>query len=416
MQHRVLFLCVVLTGCGTAATHAPVCGDGVINAGELCDGADVRDVSCEALGFGMGVVRCNSTCDRLDVSRCSAAPGFIDAGTVPGVDAGLDAGVMVEDAGTSVVDAGPSRLLHVQGSRFATPDGALVEVRGAISCCGGGYGWPLVDDAWMDLVASHGANFLHVRLGPFLTTTPDGETDWSSIGGGYVESAGVADLTRFNDTFWNKVREILERARVRGLWVEVDVIDGWALKHCQWGDLQGYSAWDPAFNAQQLDGCNGAGGAAIVPGSVQDLWVRKVVRETGRFDHVIYEDGNEIGLVANYATAWSTSLAAIIHDEERVQGLSRHLVGTNSGSMQTMGNGALDFAELHQGTAPTLASCAGKPCGVNEYNPNPPLTPQQFQQRFCAARGNGTAFWYWRHGQDDAALDASLSKLTEPCP
>lgn len=415
----VVFTMFLLASCSPSmSTPVPICGDGIIEGNELCDASDVRDVTCAALGLGPGVVRCSTQCDRLDVSGCSMVTsidaGVTDSGVDAGLDAGFDAGI---DAGLDAgIDAGPSRLLHVSAGALRTADGAAIDVRGAVSCCGGGYGWPLINEEWVDLVASHRGNFLHARLGPFNTQNANGETDWSTTGGGYVEVNGLADLTQFNPVFWARVRALLTYARDRGMWVELDVIDGWGIKHCKWGDIAGYSAWDSAFNVQHVDGCTGTGSSAIAPGSLQDAWIRKVVTETGEFDNVIYQDGNEIGIVGGYAPAWSTSLANIIHDEETRHGFARHLVGSNSGDATTMSSAVIDYGELHQNGAATSAQCGGKPCLVNEYNPDPPLTADQFHARVCAARSAGTWFWYWRHGQSAQALAASLSLLDAPCP
>ena len=153
-----------------------------------------------------------------------------------------------------------------------------------------------------------------------------------------------------------------------------------------------------------------------MPGSVADQWIRKVVQETGRFDNVLYQDGNEVGLVAGYATAWTTSMHDVIRDEEQRQGYARHLFGTNSGRAATMQHTSVDYVELHQDDSATPAQCANKPCLVNEYNPAPSLTPAEFHQRFCAARQQGTVFWYWRHGQSDADFLRSLDLMQAGCP
>jgi hypothetical protein len=309
----------------------------------------------------------------------------------------------------------PSLLLTRDGGALIGPDGGVVPVRGAISCCGGGYGWPLFDEAWANLVAQHGGNFLHLRLGPFRTEG-NGETDWAAVGGGYVESGGKADLSRFNEAFWARVRTLLEYARAKGLYVEVDVIDGWAVKHCHAGDIPGYSAWEKDFNQQNVDACAGVGQGPIAPGSTADLWVRKVVAETGRYDHVIYQDGNEVSLIGGYTPAWTKSLAQVIRSEEVARGYPRHLLGSNAGLPATNQLAEVDYLEFHQSSALSAAQCGGKPCMVNEYNPTPALTPAQFQDRYCAAQRNGTAFWYWRHDQTEAQMLDSLSRLRQPCP
>jgi hypothetical protein len=293
-------------------------------------------------------------------------------------------------------------------------DGTPIDFRGAISCCMGGYGWPLFDTAWVDYVAPYKTTFLHMRVGPFLTGA-GGEPDWAPTGGGYVETNGKADLASFNTKFWTAVTDRIAYAGKNGMWVEVDVADGWAVKHCVAGDLPGYSPWDPAFNVQGQDWCAKAGNAALVSGSVLDVWVRKVFEETGRFGNVIYQDGNELGLVPGYATAWSTSLETALRAVESQHGFPHHLFGTQSESMATIASTSIDFVELHQATAPMPSQCGGKPCLANEYNPDPALSPAALHQQFCAARANGTSFWYWRHGQTDAQMSATLALIQNGC-
>lgn len=59
-----------------------VCGDGVLNVGEVCDGSNVAGESCDTLGFAGGVVACTAGCE-LDTSGCEeqlCGNGVIDAG------------------------------------------------------------------------------------------------------------------------------------------------------------------------------------------------------------------------------------------------------------------------------------------------------------------------------------------------
>jgi hypothetical protein len=305
-------------------------------------------------------------------------------------------------------------LLLAREGRLVLSVGAEPPFRGAVSCCGGAYGWPLVDEAWVDYVESRGVTFLHVRLGPFLTG-PNGETDWAEVGGGYVEVEGRADLDAWNEAFWSRVRELIEYAGNRGMWVEVDVVDGWAVKHCRWGDLPGYSAWDADYNVQGEDGCASAGSAAVEPGSVHERWIRKVLEETGRYGNVIYQDGNEVGLVDGYSAEWTLSMLAILRDVEAGHGYGPHLFGTNSGHGETMAAAGVQYIELHQASAPDPAGCYGKPCLSNEYNPDPPMTPEEIHEQYCLGVSMGTYFWYWRHGQTAEQMDQSLALILGGC-
>ena len=343
-----------------------------------------------------------------------------DAAPRDDADDGLDADTSEASDVVEVSDDGGSAapfddmLLHADGGTLARPDGTPVDFRGAISCCGGGYGWPLFDEAWVDYAATKSVTFLHARLGPFLTGE-GGESDWAAVGGGYVETGGLADLGAWNEAFWSRVRELLEYAGTRGMWVEIDILDGWAIKHCRWGDIPGYSAWDPAWNVQGEDWCATAGSREILGGDVHEQWVRKVVRETGRYGNVIYQDGNEIGLVDGYVPEWTLSIRNIVRDEEARNGYGAHLLGTNSGDAVTMQAEGVQYIEHHGEHAPDPASCYGRPCLSNEYNPRPPMTPEALFGEFCTARAAGTYFWYWRHDQPAGDMERTLTLIQGGC-
>jgi hypothetical protein len=59
------------TGC---VARTPVCGDAIADSPEACDGVDLGGESCETLGFGAGTLGCTSSCG-FDTSGCGAAPG-----------------------------------------------------------------------------------------------------------------------------------------------------------------------------------------------------------------------------------------------------------------------------------------------------------------------------------------------------
>lgn len=49
----------------------PGCGNGVADGSEACDGTDLRGLSCETLGLGLGTLACRFDCQDYDVSGCS---------------------------------------------------------------------------------------------------------------------------------------------------------------------------------------------------------------------------------------------------------------------------------------------------------------------------------------------------------
>lgn len=71
--------------CGAACdvyTIVPctLCGDGVLDSGEICDGAEFAGESCATQGFLAGALLCSKSCE-LDTSAChDCGDGIADAG------------------------------------------------------------------------------------------------------------------------------------------------------------------------------------------------------------------------------------------------------------------------------------------------------------------------------------------------
>ncbi len=53
----------------------PGCGDGILQEGEVCDGAELAGASCETLGYGGGTLACAADCGALDASGCVSTCG-----------------------------------------------------------------------------------------------------------------------------------------------------------------------------------------------------------------------------------------------------------------------------------------------------------------------------------------------------
>lgn len=49
-----------------------LCGNGAADQGEVCDGSNLGGISCEALGFGAGVLACAADCRDFDRRGCGA--------------------------------------------------------------------------------------------------------------------------------------------------------------------------------------------------------------------------------------------------------------------------------------------------------------------------------------------------------
>jgi hypothetical protein len=62
---------------GPVADEGPVgdCGNGVIDAGEQCDGADLQGFDCASLGLNGGTLACDPMMCTFDTSMCSSDTG-----------------------------------------------------------------------------------------------------------------------------------------------------------------------------------------------------------------------------------------------------------------------------------------------------------------------------------------------------
>jgi hypothetical protein len=87
----------VLGLASTALAGKPnaVCGNGIAEPGEGCDGTDLRGATCESEGFTGGTLACTSTC-KVDESGCFCAGGAVFPGDGqeghPTLDFGLEHG------------------------------------------------------------------------------------------------------------------------------------------------------------------------------------------------------------------------------------------------------------------------------------------------------------------------------------
>jgi len=55
-------------------TGPPPCGNGVIDAGEQCDGADLQGFDCASLGLNRGMLACDPVMCTFDTSQCEVDP------------------------------------------------------------------------------------------------------------------------------------------------------------------------------------------------------------------------------------------------------------------------------------------------------------------------------------------------------
>ena len=63
-----------VSSCTTDSTDPAVCGNGIIEADEQCDGTNLGGSSCVSLGYSGGNLSCNGSC-RFDTAACTEDDG-----------------------------------------------------------------------------------------------------------------------------------------------------------------------------------------------------------------------------------------------------------------------------------------------------------------------------------------------------
>jgi hypothetical protein len=265
-------------------------------------------------------------------------------------------------------------------------------------------GWPLVTPEVVREIAAARGNFVHIRLGPFIK---------ASEGAGYSGYAETADcrpsadgtvllckynLDVFEPAFWARVREIVQTAAPLGVYVEVDLWDGWMQRNAE-----EVSPLVPERNAQgeSLIGCEPLRAA---PAPRVKAWVMKAVLETGEFENVLYQLGNE-NFVCGVQPIYESGLIEAIRYVESINKFPRHLIGTNAQRADM--EAAADYAERHASEAQDPESY---PVSVNEYTVDS-LSPEQFQIEMEAAVRRRTSFMLWMGQQTDVEWARSLSYM-----
>jgi hypothetical protein len=69
------------TGDGDGDTGVPVCGNGVVDVGEQCDGADLNGIGCMDLGYASGDLACDPVTCTYDAAGCMAGGDGGSGGT-----------------------------------------------------------------------------------------------------------------------------------------------------------------------------------------------------------------------------------------------------------------------------------------------------------------------------------------------
>lgn len=289
----------------------------------------------------------------------------------------------------------PEMLLTTQNAKIYKGD-EQVNAFMAIQCCMeapaavGNSRWPLASESWMDYTLPYGANFYHMRLGPFYGDNQH-EGGWADVGGPYQGGPG----SEFNEVFWDKVEALVKYAADHGSWVEVNIVDTWYCKHAQWGDQE------MPWSHEAIEACGRTAGNAE-----QEKFIRKAVSSLGKYGNVIWLLDNEGDQIDGVNKIWWEWQREIVRSEEVASGFSmRHLIGAGP-DFGDVG----DYVYTH--SKQTLTEPLWGKWTLNNER-NPAGTPEREAVNFATARQAGLAWAFWRAGMTEEQMVETLQRFKD---
>ena len=232
---------------------------------------------------------------------------------------------------------GPLRVLAANPRYFTDGSGKAVYLTGAHTWGNGqaaGYVEPPAPfdyASYLDYLQGNGHNFIRLWVWeqakwgggnpgdfwlapqPYLRTGP----------GTAADGKAKFDLTQFDEQFFTLLRQHVEAAGARGMYVSVMLFNGWSIETK--GDASHIPWRGHPLNAQNnVNGINGdpnGDGEGLethtldVPAitALQEAYVRKVIDTVGDLDNVLYEVSNESH---SGSTAWQYALVDYIKQYE----------------------------------------------------------------------------------------------------
>jgi collagenase-like protein with putative collagen-binding domain len=252
-------------------------------------------------------------------------------------------------ARTAVGTRGPLHVLRSNPRYFADRTGRAVYLTGSHvwwnlvgshtwrTDCKNGAVRPFAFDEYLRQLSANGDNI--TRLWTIEVPTWQecgvrvsvGPLPWRRTGPGRgLDGRPKFDLSRFDPSYYRRLRARVRAARARGIYVSVMLFEGWGLQN------HGFWRWrsHPFNRANNVNGIDGdlnhdGTGTEIqtlrqrAVTAIQDRHVRKVVETVGNFDNVLYEIVNESG---PYSTPWQYHMIALVKRLEARRRF-RHPVG-----------------------------------------------------------------------------------------
>lgn len=263
--------------------------------------------------------------------------------------AGLEGGT---PASVSTRPAPGPLVVHPDNHHWlATPDGTAVWLTGS-------HTWAALQErgvagetpdfdypGYLDFMTMHGHNFLrlwvweHARWMQFVA--PDvliryEPLPFARTGPGLaMDGQPKYDLTRFNPAFFKRLRERVQLAGDRGIYVGVMLFQGFSVRKFKRG-FEGGNQWhgNPFNAANNINGIDGdpsgddTGHETYTLGdvrrlAVQEAYVRRVLETLNDCDNVLIEIGNELPVES---VAWQHHMVGFVRQVEAALP-QQHLVG-----------------------------------------------------------------------------------------
>jgi len=153
---------------------------------------------------------------------------------------------------------------------------------------------------------------------------------WLRTGGGKaLDGKPKFDLTKFNPSYFERLRQRVEAARQKGIYVSVMLFEGWAMQRIEDGFKT--HPFNPQNNVNGVNGdLNGDGKglevhelAVNAVTEIQKAYIRKVVDTVNDLDNVLYEISNE-----NHreSTPWQYAMIRYVREYEKGKRM-QHPVG-----------------------------------------------------------------------------------------
>ncbi len=300
----------------------------------------------------------------------------------------LAAGASAQDA-----SAGPLRVHPLNGRYFGDGAGRTVYLTGA-------HTWNNLSDVgigdpptafdfpkYLAFLEQHHLNFIRLwrweltRWDAGATPQYTPKTDmyavaphpWKRTGpGAALDGRPKFDLEQFDPAYFDRLRQRVQAAQSRGIYVGIMLFEGWGLQHL--AEAWKSHPFHPSNNLQGLDGDAGGDGRGLLTHTLklpavtrlQEAYVRHLMDTVNDFDNVLYEISNETG---TYSIEWQYHLIRFIKAYQ--QGKPRqHPVGMTfpySSDTQQRGTNAHLFASPADWISPNPDVA-----GDYDYRTNPP--------------------------------------------